>query len=143
MNNASPANATGLPDRRLFLAAGPAIAILASLREGAAKESPLVALIEIHRAARQAFCDACDIEQEAERAGVGVKEAGFLWSEKEAAEMDAATALLAYPCRTIEEVRTKVAYVLASPLVNDMRAPEFLDAFLGSFVRGPDACDQA
>ena len=139
MNNAFPASATALPDRRLFLATGAAAMVASAVKSPAhaAEGSPLMALIEANRAARQAFCDAIDIEQEAERTGDGVEEADILWQDTNDAEKASAIALLAHPCRTIEEARAKASYILSSPLRAEIHDWSLLEPFLRSFVDSP------
>jgi hypothetical protein len=68
MNNASPANAATLPDRRLFLSTGAAAMVASAVKSPAhaAEASELTVLIERNRAARAAFCDAIDVQNEAE-----------------------------------------------------------------------------
>jgi hypothetical protein len=134
------ASAIGLPDRRLFLATTGAAAMAASALKSparAAEASQLADLIERHKAARKAFCDAVDAQEEAERTGEGVEEAEALWQETDAAERASAVAMLAYPCRTIEEARAKGSYILTSPLHAEIHDHDLLAAFLRSFVDAP------
>jgi hypothetical protein len=135
LKNIPSASDTALPDRRLFLAAGSATALFAAVaKTSAADHSPLVALIETNRAARQAFCEAVDIEQEAERTGLNVEAADALWQEKNDAERASAIDLLSYSCRTIEEVRIKAEYILSSPLKDEIHDSDLLKPFLRSLT---------
>lgn len=68
-NNTVSASATALPSRRLFLASGPAAALVCGV--GAAHAGicdELWSLIDAHRAACDAFCEAIDIEQQTKQA---------------------------------------------------------------------------
>jgi hypothetical protein len=114
------------PSRRNILAA-------AAAAHGAGN-SELINLIARHRAARQVFCDAVDVEQEAERTGEGVEAANALWQETNDAEVAAALAMLAYPCQTIDEARVKAEYILASPLKSEISDWGLLEPFLRSFT---------
>jgi hypothetical protein len=63
--NTISASATGLPSRRLVLAAGSAAVVLGSISVAAhtAENSELSELIARHRAAREAFCEAVDLQE--------------------------------------------------------------------------------
>lgn len=132
--------ATGLPTRRLFLAAGSAATVFGAITAAArgAEASDLRSLIAKHRVARETFCEAVDIEEEADQTGVGIDAAQALWQETNDAEKAAAIAVLSYPCQAIEEARIKAEYVLSSPLKDEIDDPELLMALLHSFV-GNDA----
>ena len=124
-----------VPSRRLFLAAGSAAAVFGGLHQAAAAEnSELKALISAHSVARQAFCDAIDVEQVAERTGEGVEAADALWQETNDAEIAAAIAMLSYPCRTIEEARIKAEYILSSALHGELNDSDLYMPLLRSFL---------
>jgi hypothetical protein len=53
-----------------------------------------------------------------------------------AAEEDAALALCAFPCRTIEEVRAKANYIAASPLLSNRMTEQQVELLVGSFADG-------
>lgn len=128
--------------RRKILAGGSAAAALALVPLNCAAHadsSELQRLIEANRVARRVFCDAVDIEQEAERTGLDVEAADLLWQEKNDAERASAIALLAYPCRTIEEARIKAEYILASPLKDEVHDWDLLEPFLRSFTGAAEA----
>jgi hypothetical protein len=66
--NTISANTTGLPSRRLFLTAGSAATVFGAINAAAAgaEASDLLRLIAKHRAAREAFCNAVDVQNDAE-----------------------------------------------------------------------------
>lgn len=66
--NTISASATGLPSRRLFLAAGSAATVFSAITvaAAAAEASDLLSLIAKHRVAREAFCEAVDIQNDTE-----------------------------------------------------------------------------
>ncbi|MBB4197882.1 hypothetical protein CCR94_16160 [Rhodoblastus sphagnicola] len=121
-NNASPAKATALPDRRLFLAAGPAAAVMASLRKANAEESPLLALIAEYRRAKDAYGVACRADDEH-------PDLPRLLDEETAA----LEALCAHPVSSVEDVRAKSGALFA--YVDYMAMPEdCYTALLRSFM---------
>ncbi|MDI9846548.1 hypothetical protein QM467_00590 [Rhodoblastus sp. 17X3] len=63
--NTISASATGLPSRRLFLAAGSAATVFGAISAAAhgTEASDLLSLIAKHRAAREAFCEAIDLQE--------------------------------------------------------------------------------
>jgi hypothetical protein len=62
------ASATGLPSRRLFLAAGAAATVFGAITAAAAstEASDLLSLIAKHRVAREAFCEAVELQEATE-----------------------------------------------------------------------------
>jgi hypothetical protein len=109
------ASAIGLPSRRLFLASGPAAAVLTSLRKAAAKESPIQALIEEHRQAVAVFEVAFHASDAAMRFGPESDEYRRA-AEEHTQNFFAMEAvflkLCAEPARSLAEARMKAAYVL-------------------------------
>ena len=104
------ASAIGLPSRRLFMASGPAAAVFFSLRKAVAAQSPLLALIDRHKAAWREFegaCARCDLgdedshrpDLEAERLQARVHEEGL------------ALKILALPAKIPLEAKAKVAHL--------------------------------
>jgi hypothetical protein len=86
---------------------------------GVAVSLELLRLIETHRLAWDAFAKPGDSDAEE--------------VEAEAAEYAAATALCAYRCRTIEEVRVKAAYLRRYPGLAELGDTELIAALLQSF----------
>jgi hypothetical protein len=111
--NTVSASATGLPSRRLILAAAPAAAFLTSAHTIAAEETPLATLIERHKAACAAFDSASGLDDEV--AGDDPRFPAL--SEQRAvlfdAEMAALDELCAYRPKTIEEARQRGDYLVA------------------------------
>ncbi len=73
----------------------------------------------------------------------GLSAANRMYEETNEAERETALALLAYPCRTIEEARRKVEYILSTPLKDEIHEDELLEALLRSFVGSVADGDQA
>jgi hypothetical protein len=79
--------------------------------------------------ARKAFCLASLDEA---FAGYAIAETAY--NAASAAEDDAVTAICAHRCATIEEVATKVRYLLRDSPIKDEIQTEHYDALLGSFL---------
>ena len=129
-------NALGSPSRRLFLAAGPAAAVFAGLHNKAAAEgSPIAELIERHKAALEAFTEACEREDALshDKESAAYKQADDDWNRLGEAESDALTALLAHKAANLDEARTKAQYMLET-LDFEIIIDDKLDAFLRSFL---------
>ena len=105
------ASAVALPNRRLFLAAGPAVGVFLSLRKAAAEESPLPGLIAVYGASLAAFeqvCDFSDFIDDSDPAYVEMDAKCDACSEAEAAAlMD----VCAYQCRTLKEAEIKAEFL--------------------------------
>ena len=100
------------PSRRLFLAAGPASAVFASLRANVGAER-LEQLIAAHRDLYLQFSDACGFEDEVEDDDPRYQALRDEWLRLSNEEDAALTALLEYPVATINEGRRKAAYIMA------------------------------
>jgi hypothetical protein len=111
------ASAIGLPSRRLFLAAGPAAAVLTSLRKAAAEDSPIVNLIALHRQAVGAFYENAAREEDI-LCSVDSREAPEMWAWEEEntatfwAMENSFRALCAEPARSLAEAAIKAASLL-------------------------------
>ncbi|WP_374545274.1 hypothetical protein [Rhodoblastus sp.] len=127
------ASATGLPSRRLFLASGPAAAVLISLRKAAAEESPLSALIERHRVAYAEFNDACGFADFIEEGDPAFAAAAGKYERLNKVEDALMDELLAFPVKTLEDGRTKAAYLAQHFERGDPQHYQF-DAFMRSFL---------
>jgi hypothetical protein len=79
--------------------------------------------------ARKAFCLA-----RLDEAFAGYAIAETAYNAASAAEDDAVTAICAHRCATIEEVATKVRYLLRDSPIKDEIQTEHYDALLGSFL---------
>ena len=99
-----------------------------------------LAAIDAKEAERIATLDENFAAFEAQREAFGLAGADRQYQEASTAENASALALLAYPCRTIEEVRAKVAYLLASPLKDELQDAARFETFLKALV---DASESA
>lgn len=120
-----------------------ALAIPAACLPGRASvSSDLPRLIKDHRAAYRAFCKAIDREQEMEAAFEGREHEdiadAYAGAKRDLeatgeAEWEAAIAVCAYQCQTLEEARLKAAYLATAPGLKDGLQPEHIEALLASF----------
>jgi hypothetical protein len=120
-NDIVPAAATGLPksNRRLFLVAGTAMALTATLKSVAHATDPgadpIFAAIERHKELFAIFTGTCDRADEvkAKREGREVTEADEAALEAACdAEMDAAAELVAIPPTTVAGMRAAIEYIV-------------------------------
>jgi hypothetical protein len=122
--------------RRQLLGSGAAAIALVGTAVPAAfasASSDLARLIEDHRVAYRAFCNAIDREQKTEAADFGLAGAKRDLKATSEAEEEATIAVCAYQCRALEEARLKAAYLAEAPGLSDGLQPEHIEALLQSF----------
>jgi hypothetical protein len=140
-NDTVRASATALPksSRRLFLAAGTAAAVCATLKSAAGLEvDPIFAAIKRHNEAWRAFGDACPRIDDivAENEGREVTEADEeAYEAANDAEEEAFEALITLPPVTIAGMRAAMRYFIEFETDGIQGAPDrFLTAMLASPV---------
>jgi hypothetical protein len=121
--------------RRVFLAAGPATAVFASLSAAARAEaqSPLRELIEAHRRSHVAFEEICGPEGDADMNSPEYPAVRAEWERRNAAEEEAMDAVCAYPAKTLEEASCKAEYLLNHTERGELQDWQYR-AVLGSFA---------
>lgn len=105
------ASAVALPNRRLFLAAGPAVGVFLSLRKAAAEESPLPGLIAVYEKALAAFEQVCDFSDFIDDGDPVYVEMEAKCAARSTAEAAALMDVCAYQCRTLDEARLKAEFL--------------------------------
>lgn len=92
--------------------------------------------IAAHREAMAIFQTVVSIESKMFGDNPLAKEVAEKSALASTAEEDAARALCAFPCRTIEEVRAKANYIAASPLLSGRMTEQQVELLVGSFADG-------
>lgn len=128
------ASAPGLSSRRLFLASGPAAAVLMSLREAVGDGAPIAAVVRRHRAVAEVF--------EAFFVNLGrllpddPRHAGMMdeFSQLSDAEDSALEAVCACPVKSQADARTKSEYLTQYFDETGQLTPAQIEALLRSLV---------
>lgn len=89
--------------------------------------------IDAKEAENRVLLDGMLADEEARKEAFGLGEAERDWDRAEQAEHEAAIAVCAYPCRTLEEARLKAEYLAKSPGLSDGLQDEQREALLQSF----------
>jgi hypothetical protein len=130
--------AQGQTSRRLFLDAGSAAAVFATVKHaagGAGPVDPIFAAIERHKAAWAAFREACDLTDEvrADHEGREVTEADEAAYEVcNKAEQEALDALFALPPITLAGMRAAIQWIVEYDCGCMETASDFLPTLLDS-----------
>lgn len=91
------------------------------------------AVMDAKEAENMVLVDRVFAEEEARQEAFGLAAAKRNYHATSDAERDAAIAICAYPCRTLEEARLKAEYLATAPGLNDELQPEHVEALLQSF----------
>ena len=126
---------SAIHSRRVFLAAGPATAVFASLSAAARAEarSPLRELIEAHRRSYFAFEEICGPEDDTDEDDPEYPAIKAEWKRRSRAERKAMDAVCAYPAKTLEEARRKADYLFNHTQGAELGVWQYR-ALLGSFA---------
>ncbi|MGA9826699.1 MAG: hypothetical protein WBQ53_17975 [Methylocystis sp.] len=81
-----------------------------------------------------ALIDKAFEDEEDRKEAFGLAEVERRWKVTNDAETETAMALCSYQCKTIEEARIRVEYILQTPLIRDDGEGEYLEALLRSFI---------
>lgn len=127
------------PSRRVFLAAGSAVAVFGALGAAVADEAssadPIFAAIERHRTAEARYCAACGLTDEvaADRQGRTIAAADHAeFDAADSAEREARDALLATAPQTPSGARAAIRYCID---VDGLE--QYLSAFLETLLKSP------
>jgi hypothetical protein len=128
MKNAVSANASALPDRRLFLSFGAAAAVTNAVKNPAhaAEGSPMAAMIDRYRAARQAFYEMCEIEDNTPSSAPEYAVVEARCSEALDVEDASMLDLLRHRPANLSEATMRAEYLLSANLFAEFREEHFV-----------------